>query len=162
MTVSSQAFRDAFALVATSVAVVTTSGPAGLRGLTATSYAPLSDAPASVVICVGRAAASLEAIVTNQAFALNLLAEDQQAVSDLFAGRRGIELAAKFDHCAWQAGELGQPLLQDALAGLECRLSQRFLAESHAILVGEVVGVRTAPQRRPLIYARRSYRRLAE
>jgi flavin reductase (DIM6/NTAB) family NADH-FMN oxidoreductase RutF len=84
-----------------------------------------------------------------------VLAEEQRDIADRFA-RKGFD---RFDGLAWSAGESGAPLLEGALATMECEVRQRVAAGDHDILVGEMVGARVADGA-PLVYFRSRYRSL--
>src|SRR5574343_1374213 len=98
---------------ATFVAVATTDGIGGRAGVTISSLTSVSadgEQP-SLLACIHHQSPAAAAILKNRAFCANLLAEAQQAVSDLFAGREGGDYALRFDRAEWEAGALGQPLL---------------------------------------------------
>jgi flavin reductase (DIM6/NTAB) family NADH-FMN oxidoreductase RutF len=72
------------------------------------------------------------------AFALNVLGKDQQAIAyDFFkpVERVGAEIAGH----RFRAGETGSPLLEAALAALECRVVDVVERGDHALFVGHVV-----------------------
>lgn len=159
MVVSQQDFRQAFSSVAASVAVVTTNGDKGLAGLTVTSYASVSDAPPTVLVCVGKGSASLPAILENGKFCLNLLSLGQEEISDIFAGRRGHSSREKFEHVDWHEGSFGMPRINNVMCALECQIVEKLDVASHSILVGEVHSILEGVGQ-PLIYHARRYARL--
>src|SRR3954454_11792834 len=89
-------FREGMSRVAAAVHVVTTDGPAGRAGFTATAVTPVTDAPASLLVCVNTASQSVKALLDNGLFCVNALAHDDLAVADTFSGRLGIYGAARF------------------------------------------------------------------
>lgn len=152
-------FLQAMSRAASSVCVVTTDGPAGRDGVTVSTMTSVSlETPRpSLLICVHHQSAGYETIRANGAFCANLLASTQADVSDSFAGRTGVEAAARFDVGAWQTGQSGLPLLTGALASFECELMQEMLVGSHRVYVGEAVHVVTSDEGQPLVYHDRGY-----
>jgi flavin reductase (DIM6/NTAB) family NADH-FMN oxidoreductase RutF len=92
---------------------------------------------------------------------VNVLAEDQFTVAERFAGR---EAAAgdRFSAGAWQVGALGLPVLGGAAGAFECRVAEIIDAGTHAILIGDVVAVRTSDDARPLLYCDGRFASLAQ
>lgn len=97
-----------------------------------------------------------------RAFAVNILDEAQSEWSDRFAGRHG-ELEDRFFDMALTEGQAGAPMINAALASLDCSIAQQHDAGDHTIFVGRVQSValreESAP---PLLYFDAAYRRLAE
>ena len=154
-------FLEGMSRAATFVAVATTDGEGGRAGVTVsslTSVAADGDQP-SLLACLHHQSPAAAAILRNRAFAANLLAEDQQALADLFAGRDGKDQSARFDRADWSPGRLGQPILAGATAVFECRLATTLLWETHHIIVGRVHAVRLSDHPAALLYGQRAYRR---
>ena len=155
------AFMEGMSRAATFVAVATTDGEGGRAGVTVSSLTSVSadgEQP-SLLLCIHHQSPAASAIIKNRAFCANLLAEDQQEVSNLFAGRSTLERAERFDRIAWEAGDIGQPILTGATAVFECRLATALLWETHHILVGRVAAVRLSGNPSALLYGQRAYRR---
>jgi 3-hydroxy-9,10-secoandrosta-1,3,5(10)-triene-9,17-dione monooxygenase reductase component len=92
------------------------------------------------------------------AFCVNILRDQQEAVSRTFSTKGG----KRFENIGWQhAPGTGSPLLDDALAWVDCRIQAEHDAGDHVIAVGLVVGLGAIPQGRPLLYYRGSYVRFA-
>ena len=156
-----QHFIEGMSRAATFVAVATTDGEAGRFGVTISSLTSVSadgEQP-SLLACIHQHSSAAPAIMKNRAFCANLLAEDQQAVSDIFAGRGGGEHSDRFGRVAWEPGPLGQPMLTGATAVFECRLGTALLWETHYIIIGRVVAVRLSDDPAALLYGQRAYRR---
>lgn len=155
------AFVEGMSRAATFVAVATTDGEGGRAGVTISSLTSVSadgEHP-SLLACIHHLSPAATAILKNRAFCANLLAEDQHTLSDLFAGRGGDNRDARFDRAKWQAGPLGQPMLEGATAIFECRLATSVLWETHHIMVGRVTQVILADNPHALLYGQRGYRR---
>ena len=155
------AFVEGMSRAATFVAVATTDGEGGRAGVTVSSLTSVSadgEQP-SLLLCIHHQSPGAAAILKNRAFCANLLAEHQQDVSNLFAGRGAGDRAERFDRTAWEAGATGQPLLAGATAAFECRLATALLWETHHIFVGRVASVRLSDNPSALLYGQRAYRR---
>ena len=153
-------FRDVAGCFATGITVVTTRDARGPRGMTANAVASLSLEPTLFLVCIDRRAGSHEAMRRAGRFAVNVLAEDQEAVSRFFAGPT--DEAAPMGPHAWRASEGGSPLLEDALAWLDCRTRDVLDGGDHAVFVGEVLDCAIQrPEAAPLIFSRGQYRALA-
>ena len=155
------AFVEGMSRAATFVAVATTDGEGGRAGVTVSSLTSVSadgEHP-SLLVCINRQSPAASAILQNRAFCANLLAEDQQDVANLFAGRSTADRAERFDRVLWSSGDLAQPLIAGATATFECRLATALLWETHHIIVGRVGSVRLSDNASALLYGQRAYRR---
>lgn len=154
-------FVEGMSRAATFVAVATTDGEAGRYGVTISSLTSVSvegDHP-SLLACVHHKSPAASAILKNRAFCANLLGEDQQSLSDLFAGRDKAGVGDRFERAAWHRGEAGQPVLAGATATFECRLATAVLWETHYIIVGKVISVTLSEDPSALLYGQRAYRK---
>jgi flavin reductase (DIM6/NTAB) family NADH-FMN oxidoreductase RutF len=93
-------------------------------------------------------------------FAISLLAADQRDASAAFA-RSGREPTPSFIGVPEARTRSGMPVVAGAMAHLDCALDRELDVGDHTILVGRVVEAITHPDRAPLVYYRRGYRRLA-
>ena len=152
-------FRDAMAGVASAVHVVTTLGPAGRVGLTATAVASVSDSPPTVLVCIARPSRTLAVIEAAGLFCINTLPGDALDLAEIFASRRGIEGEARFATRNWTTLATGAPVLSEAVAAFDCRLTAIHDVATHRILIGEVLGLggAAAAPGSSLIYRQRSF-----
>jgi flavin reductase (DIM6/NTAB) family NADH-FMN oxidoreductase RutF len=118
------------------VAVVTAAVEEELFGLTVGSLVSLSLQPALVGISIGKDSSSHEPVRRAGGWAASLLSGDQANVAQHFA-RRGIPPVALWHGVDVREGSRG-PLVNGALAWLECRTSSEHDAGDHTIFVGEV------------------------
>lgn len=127
--------RNAFGSFMTGVAVVTGRDAAGLPvGFTANSFSSVSLDPPLLLVCPGRFLSSFDAMVSCTHFAVSVLAEGQEEVSNTFASYKG-DRFAQVDHRL----DLHQiPVIAGAVAQFSCETRQVVEAGDHAILVGEV------------------------
>lgn len=153
-----RALRDALGTFATGVTVVTALDPDGHAiGLTVNSFSSVSLEPPLVLWSLARTSPGLAAFRAASHFAVNILAADQQALSERFA-RRG---ADKFAGIGWQGGLGGAPLLPGCCAVLECRSELQHEGGDHLIFIGRVERF-SRREAAPLIYHGGSYRQLKE
>lgn len=148
-----KALRNAFGAFATGVTVITTRQPDGTpRGFTANSFTSVSLDPALLLVCLARTAHSADVFAEAPHFAVNILAEDQKAVSGLFASRA----PDKFAQCAWTPGPADMPLIDGALASFTAARHQLVDAGDHLILIGRIEAF-SASEGQPLGYFRGNY-----
>lgn len=153
MTQDPKALRNAFGAFATGVTVVTARQPDGTpRGFTANSFTSVSLDPPLLLVCLAKTAHSADTFASAPHFAVNILAEDQKAVSGLFASRT----PDKFAQCAWTPGPADMPLIDGALAQFTCGNHQLVDAGDHLILIGRVEAFSTN-EGQPLGYFRGNY-----
>jgi 3-hydroxy-9,10-secoandrosta-1,3,5(10)-triene-9,17-dione monooxygenase reductase component len=92
---------------------------------------------------------------------VNVLSEDQQAMSDCFAGAPVEPGRDLFCGAAWHPGETGVPLLDGAIATLECSVVETFSAGDHDLFIGRVEALQNETRHpMPLLYYRRRYLRI--
>jgi flavin reductase (DIM6/NTAB) family NADH-FMN oxidoreductase RutF len=153
MALDTSEFRRILGHWSTGVAVVATLDAAGApRGLTANAVASVSLEPPLVLACVERVADSHDAIEQAGFFAISILSADDESVARRFAG----DGSTKFDHLAWHAGPTGAPILDDALAWVDCHTHQLCDGGDHTIFIGAVVAG-DAREGQPLLYYRGGY-----
>ncbi len=160
MAVNEQEFKNALKLWASGVTVVTSQTEQhGIKGMTATSFSSVSLEPPQILVCINQSADTGEVILEGKYFAVNILTASQQDVSNQFAG--GSSQEERFANVAWHEGVSGSPVLDDALASIECKVVQQVLAGTHWVIIGEVENVicRTGE---PLLHYSSSYRKLTD
>jgi 3-hydroxy-9,10-secoandrosta-1,3,5(10)-triene-9,17-dione monooxygenase reductase component len=148
--------RQALGHFATGVTVVTSRGSDGAPvGTTASAVSSLSLVPPLVLVCLDRTSQTLAAIREHRAFAINVLAEIQEALSANFA-RRGA--AVSWEDVEHRPGPTATPHLHDTLAVLDCRLERCLDGGDHEIVIGLLVALARGDQDlRPLLQYQGSY-----
>jgi flavin reductase (DIM6/NTAB) family NADH-FMN oxidoreductase RutF len=147
------ALRQFASCFATGVAVITTRDPAGKPfGLTMSAITSLSLDPPLFLICVDKRSNTLQPILDSKAFAINILANDQQAISNTFAGKS----EEKFAKVAHHSGELGMPVIDGVHGAAEFSVIAEYPGGDHVIIVGEVRSIETLAVD-PLLYFRGKY-----
>ena len=150
-------FRDAMSRVAAAVHIVTTNGPAGLAGITATSVASITDEPPMMLFCIDKTSPSTARMLENGVFCINALAPSHEALADIFAGRTGHHLGERFAGCEWTKLVTGAPVLRRAAAAFDCRLAEAKSVMTHFVLIGAVEAADFGPEGGNLSHAHRKY-----
>jgi flavin reductase (DIM6/NTAB) family NADH-FMN oxidoreductase RutF len=154
--ISPDDFRHVLSHFASGVTIVTTcDAEQRPTGLTASAFASVSLDPPLVLICVDHKSQSFPHMRESGRFAINILHQEHEPLSRRFASSR----LDKFDGVAFRMGELGVPLIEHALATLECRTVNAHVEGDHTIFVGRVESV-TIGEGDPLLYFRGRYHRI--
>lgn len=133
--------RDVMSRFATGITVLTAPGER-MHGMTANAFTSVSIDPPLVLCCVTRTARLHAAIAGAHRFGVSVLAADQEGLARYFSDSRRPAGAAQFDAVDWTPGpRTGAPLLDGALAWLECDLVADHGGGDHSIFVGEVSSV---------------------
>jgi flavin reductase (DIM6/NTAB) family NADH-FMN oxidoreductase RutF len=142
-------FRAALGMFATGVTVVTARGADGSPvGLTANSFNSVSLSPPLVLWSLSRRAGTMPAFRAGSHYTINILAADQRALAERFAGRA----QDRFSGVAFHDGSAGAPVLEGAAAVFECFNRSRYDEGDHVIFVGEVERCSHRPGAQPLIF----------
>jgi flavin reductase (DIM6/NTAB) family NADH-FMN oxidoreductase RutF len=153
MAVSHEEFRQALGRFASGVTVVTCKGDDGNPcGLTVSAFSSLSLEPPLVLICIDRRASVYENLKEGSCFAVNVLAQDQESVSRRFASRE----ADRFKGIGYREGKTGAPLIEGALAFIECRVVHSHPGGDHTVFIGQVESSEVNDGK-PLLYFRGGY-----
>ena len=145
-------FRSGMRALAGTVMVLTTVHAGRRSGLTATAVCSLSAEPPRLLACVNQRGASYAAFAASRRLAVNVLAEGQFAIAEVFAGQGGPG-SDRFALGVWTEGEAeGLPVLEGAVSTFECRTAEMIDALTHAILIADIMAVRMSPDLRPLLY----------
>lgn len=161
MSLTPSEFRKAMGCFATGVTVITVDQEGEVHGMTANAFTSVSLDPMLVLVCVDHRARTHAHLQTRKRFGVNVLASDQQAISEYYARatetHQHAELAgARFDRTAH-----GTPVLHGALAYLECRLHSAEEAGDHTIFIAEVEDV-VVREGEPLLFFRGQYRQMGQ
>lgn len=152
-------FRRVMGHWLTGVAVVTTVRPGGQPcGLTVSAVSAVSLRPTLVLVCVDRASESHDCLAEAGVFAVNMLAEeDGEMIARRFGTRAG---EAKFEVMGWRAEVTGAPVMEGALAWMDCRVAEMLPGGDHTVFLGEVMAG-DAREGTPLAYYRGGFASLA-
>jgi flavin reductase len=159
-TVESAAFREGMSRLGAAVHVITTAGPGGKAGATATAVCSVSDAPPMLLVCLNRRSQTNPAVVENGVFCVNTLGDGGAGIADHFAGRTGVTGSDRFSAGEWTVLSTGSPVLVSAVTAFDCRIVEVRSVGSHNVFFGAVESVRLGPAGPALVYHDRAYKRL--
>lgn len=159
-TVEPAAFREAMARLGAAVHVITTAGPGGKAGATATAACSVSDAPPTVLMCLNRRSQTNPVVLENGVFCVNTLGAGEAEIADLFAGRTGVMGSDRFNVGEWKVLTTASPVLATAVVAFDCRIVEVRSVASHNVFFGAVEAVRLGPQGPALLYHERAYKRV--
>jgi flavin reductase (DIM6/NTAB) family NADH-FMN oxidoreductase RutF len=150
-------FRKAMGKNVTGVSVVTTQFAGEQHGMTVNAFLSVSVSPPTMLVSLGKKSRTAELVTKGKVFAVNLLADTQAHESDRFAGRHKDKEQNRFEGLLYRDGTNGCPLLDGALANLECKVLQAYDGGDHTLFVAEVVAGTFDEARSPLVYTTGSY-----
>jgi len=157
MPIDKNAFKEALRGWASGVTVVTSRAGAKIHGMTVSAFSSVSADPPLVLVCANRSSTTHGIIEEGGIFAVNILAEHQQEVSNLFSSSEYED--SRLDRVRWSEGKTGAPLIEEALACIECEVASAHHEGSHTIYIGRVEAVHTT-NAAPLLYYNGGYRSL--
>lgn len=153
--VEKQAFRDGMARLGAAVNIITTDGPAGRAGFTASAVCSVTDTPPTLLVCLNRSASVWSIFDANRQLCVNTLAAGQEALSGLFGGKTPME--ARFQAAQWRTAVTGSPVLEGALVSFDCRISDITPVGTHDVLFCEVLALRFSNEMHGLAWFDRGY-----
>jgi flavin reductase (DIM6/NTAB) family NADH-FMN oxidoreductase RutF len=158
--VEAKLFREAMSRLGAAVHVITTDGPSGKTGFTATAVCSVSDAPPTVLVCLNRSATSMPILRGNGVFCVNTLQAGDELIADTFAGRTKVSRDQRFDAGQWATLSTGSPALMSAVIALDCRVVEVKAVASHDIYFGVVEAIHSGPPGAALVYHDRLYKQV--
>ncbi len=145
----------------TGVTVVTALDGERPYGITVNALSSVSLDPALVMVALDRRRFLTPIVRAAGRYAVCVLSEEQQALSDCFSGAPVTPGRMEFCGAAWQAGPTGLPLIDGAIATLECTVIETFSAGDHDLFIGRVDSLANELEHpMPLLYYRRRYLRI--
>jgi flavin reductase (DIM6/NTAB) family NADH-FMN oxidoreductase RutF len=159
VSIDSATYRKVMGTFATGVTVVTTALDGRLHGFTANAVASLSLDPLLLLVCVDKRAQAHGELAKAHAFAVNVLAADQEGTSNIFAAS-GEPMIGSLRGMPFRLGATGSPLLDGALAHLECETYRALDGGDHTIHLGRVVRAEVVREAGALLDYRGKYRTL--
>lgn len=150
------AFREGMARLAAAVNIITTDGPGGLAGFTASAVCSVTDRPPTLLVCLNRSSSVAGMFEKNRVLCVNTLSAAHQDMSRLFGGSTPQE--ERFASGDWVAGTTGAPRLVGAIVSFDCEVEQAIEAGTHHVLFCKVVGIaHGSDEDEALLYFRRRY-----
>jgi flavin reductase (DIM6/NTAB) family NADH-FMN oxidoreductase RutF/DNA-binding GntR family transcriptional regulator len=148
------AFRHVVGHLASGVTILTTAVGEARFGMTASSVTSLSADPPMMLACINNAVPTADAVAGAGAYVVNILGEHQGELARQFATAS----SDKYRNVAVHRGDLGLPMLTEALAHIECEVAEKVVGGTHTIFLGRVVSA-TAGAGQPLTYYRGGFGR---
>lgn len=152
-------FRQAMRHVASAVYLITSRGPDGDAGMTATAACSLSFDPMSVLICVNRSASLMRTLEASDKFVLNILSRADEAVANAFGSPAGKD--SRFVDGDWY-DLADMPALRSSLSSIACDVANSMDFGTHRIFAGVVRQVDNRTDLEELLYCNGQFRHLAD
>ena len=150
-------FRAALSRFVTGVTVITVETAEGeVHGMTANAFCSVSLRPPLVLVCVDHLAETYLHLRERGEFGVSMLKADQDALSEYFADPERNPDSARRLRIGYRKMKSGRPVLENALANLDCRIVDAHEAGDHTIFVAEVREV-VLGEGEPLLYFRGRY-----
>jgi 3-hydroxy-9,10-secoandrosta-1,3,5(10)-triene-9,17-dione monooxygenase reductase component len=150
-------FRSIMRNLAAGVTIVTTSFEGTDYGMTATSFNSVAIDPITVQVSLSHESRTYKAVIGSGIFGVNVLSADQEGVAKTFAQKSDDQ----FNDVPTEKGTSGVPLIEGAIARLECRVTESIPRGDHTLFMGEVLGG-SHLERPPLLYFQGDYYRLTK
>jgi flavin reductase (NADH) len=154
-------FRDAMACLPAAVNVITTDGPGGRCGITASAVCSVTDAPPTMLVCINQASYVHDVLHRNRNVCINVLAAGYQDLARDFAGMTACSMDERFGRHAWASGQASVPVLSDAIASLEGEIVDIKTVGSHSVMFVQIQHIALRSEGDGLIYFGRQFHRLA-
>jgi len=155
-----QQFRLAMAHLGAAVNVITTAGPHGRCGITASAVCSVTDTPPTLLVCLNRSSAMHSIFDGNRQVCINVLPASLESIARHFAGMTGMPMEERFRLPVWDQDEGGVPVLRDALASLKGRIVEAKDVGSHAVMFVETTEIKVRSDGDSLIYFDRNFHRV--
>jgi flavin reductase (DIM6/NTAB) family NADH-FMN oxidoreductase RutF len=153
--------RQAMRAWTSGVTVVTASHAGEQHGMTVSSFTSIALQPPLIIISLQTDSRTNELIARANAFAVTILADGQQDISDRFAGRMS-DISDRLADLETETLVSGASFIKGGLAYLDCRVTQAFAVGSNTLFLAEVVAARGNGEGIPLVYHDRKYRNLID
>jgi len=150
------AFRHALGHFASGVGVMTTALEGRLHGMTVSAFSSLSLVPLLVLVCVEKLTVMHDMVSRSAVFSVNILGEADEGLARFFADNQRLAVP-EFRPDTFHLGSTGCPILERAIAWIECRVHAVHDGGDHSIVVGRVVELEVRGGQAPLVFYRGGY-----
>ena len=149
-------YRNAMARLGAAVSIISTDGPAGRTGFTASAVCSVSDTPPTLLVCVNRASAAHPLLARNRVLCVNALAARDEDLSRRFSTK--LPPAERFAAGKWSVLKTGAPALETAIVSFDCHVVATHSVGSHDVFYCEVAAItRNEQEHAALLYYNRQY-----
>jgi flavin reductase (NADH) len=153
-------FRQAMAHLSAAVNVITTDGPLGRCGITASAVCSVTDAPPTLLVCLNRSSAMHATFEGNRHVCINVLPGEHELLARHFAGMTQVAMEERFGWPIWDDGTQGVPVLRDALTSIQGTIVDLKEVGSHSVMFVEATQIRVRADGDGLIYFDRNFHRI--
>ena len=160
-TTTRQRYREAMSRLGAAVNIITTAGPNGDSGFTASAVCSVTDDPPTLLVCINRIARQHDVIIAAGSLCVNVLAHEHQELSPVFAGIGHIPMAERFAMAKWRRLVTGAPALESAAASFDCKIDQITEIGTHSVLFCAVRAIHLGTASSGLIYHGRAYHKVS-
>jgi flavin reductase (DIM6/NTAB) family NADH-FMN oxidoreductase RutF len=158
--VNPEALRIAMRYWATGVTIVSSLFNDVRHGMTVSSFTSVSLIPPLVLVALEKISRTHQLVEQSGVFGVTILRENQQDISDRFAGRH-TEYEDRFEGINTHTLITGAPLVAGGLAYFDCQVVTTYNGGSHTLFIGSVVAsLADGLYGQPLVYFDRAYRQL--
>ncbi len=153
-------FREAMARLGAAVNIITTKGPDGDTGFTASAVCSVTDDPATILVCMNRSSSQHDIFKAAGVLCVNILTHEDEDLSPLFAGKGNLPMAERFAHAKWLRLTTGAPALESAAAALDCKIDRIVEAGTHSVIFCAVQAIHLGSKSSGLVYHGRAYHKI--
>lgn len=151
-------FRAGMSRLGAAVNIITTNGPAGTAGFTASAVCSVTDTPPTLLVCLNRSASIYQTFAGNGTLCVNTLRPGHEELSRLFGGQTPVD--KRFAAANWTLSDAGSLILEGAAVAFDCRIAKTTDVGSHTVFFCEVVTTTLNEEADGLIYFDRTYHRV--
>lgn len=151
-------YRQVLGTVPTGVAIITSMADGEPVGVSVGSFTSVSLEPALVGFFIGESSGTWPRIAPTGGFCASILSSDQEGLGRLFATRD----ADKFAACTWRPSDAGRPIIEGAVAWIDCTIESTHPAGDHRLVLGRVEAMGLSGHDEPLVFLGGRYGRLTE
>ena len=150
-------FKLAMRRMVAGVSIITTLTDDGHpHGLTATAVTTVTADPPTLLCCVNRSASAALHIRDSRRLGVNVLTAESTRISQHFSDTS--RTCERFTEGSWISLATGAPILREALAAFDCRISQLTEVGSHFVILGAIEAIHLSPtESKPLLYGMTRY-----
>ncbi|BDH47296.1 flavin reductase [Salmonella enterica subsp. enterica serovar Choleraesuis] len=154
-------FRNAMAQLGSAVSVITTDGPAGKFGFTASAVCSVTDQPPTLLVCMNRSSFAHNHFKQNRAICVNVLSGEHEQLSGIFANA-SLRSEQRFGYDRWQVLASGAPVLSSAVASFDCLIDTCHEVGSHTVFYCRVQAIALGERPQGLVYFNRRYHTIGD
>ncbi|MBB95948.1 MAG: FMN reductase [Rhodobacteraceae bacterium] len=156
--VSEDDFKSGMARLAGAVNIVTTAGPEGRAGFTASAVCSVTAEPPTLLVCLNRTSSAAAAFAEATSLCVNTVGPKHKDLAMLFGGKTPME--DRFAAAEWSAGVTGAPILSEAVVSFDCTIKDRAMVGSHDVIFCEIHGIAGDAEGPGLAYFARKFHEL--